>query len=146
MFLFAIIGLPESYTESIREILSWNKDENKTMEYTIFHTMIKLKDSCEAHIATSISQGSSDGKSLLKKVYSKGLTPKETLKALAKTGYNTEDAYSVVDNIFTAADEPPTFDRLLTMEEIMACTECYYELCREQFQKEISSLQFTKNI
>ena len=52
----------------------------------------------------------------------------------------------IVDNLFTAADEPPTFDRLLTMEEIMACTECYYELCREQFQKEISSLQFKKNI
>ncbi len=146
MFLFAMIGLPESYTESIREILSWNKDENKTMEYTIFHTMIKLKDRCEAHIATSISQGSSDGKSLMKKLYSKGLTPRETQKALTKTGYSTEDAYSAADKLFTAADEPPTFDRLLTMEEIMACTECYYALCREQFQKEIASLQFSKYI
>ena len=40
--------------------------------------MIKLKDSCEAYIATSISKGSSEGKILLKKLYSKGLTPKET--------------------------------------------------------------------
>ena len=104
--------------------------------------MIKLKDSCEAYIAISIAEGSSDGESLIKKLYSKGLTPRETKKALegSKNGYNTEDAYSTTDALFTAADEPPTHDRLLTMEEIMACDECYYELCREHFQKRFRHL------
>ena len=128
--LASIIGMQSSYIESTRELLKWNTDDEKAIGFSTFERIVKLRDGCEEFIFESVSKVRG-GDKLGEKIMQGGITLKDMKLVLYYS--NIENANEMAEYLFSNADTAPTFDNKLTLEEIMACTDCYALLCKDYY-------------
>ncbi len=129
-FLASIMGMQSSYIESTREMLKWNSDENKTIDFNIFSRIVNLRDGCEEYIIENVKKLRGGGK-LARKLLKAGITLLDMQRMFYYS--NVESAKDTAQFFFDNGDAAPTSDNKLTLEEIMTCTECYYLLCRDYY-------------
>ena len=131
--LSSVMGLPPSYIESLRDMLHWNEDKKKSLDFEIFNSIVNMKDGCIEYIYDNI-RTLRGGKLLAQKLLTKGLNPYDTKWLLLQLNNgNNKEAMDGAIQLLSLADNEPTLDGNVTMEEIADNTEVTFALCKEYY-------------
>jgi lipase maturation factor 1 len=121
------LALPSAYLNSIRELLSWNNANNLSQDYAFYRGAIETMDRCEQKIVIDMLL---DGKE--RKLYAGGLGVHEIANALVRSqGLRRNVALNEAKALLESVDKHPSWDNLVTIDEIMECVECYTQMCGE---------------
>ena len=125
--------LSEAYLESIRDVVHFNEEfsvlgnatGSLSQDVNVYRHILYAHSECRLFMLNSLPWG----KLRNNLINGKGLSWRQFSRVLGSADIEENTAR----RIMSVADLTPSFDRMVSFDELVACRECLYELCGSGF-------------